>query len=352
MLRAEFTFDLPSELIAQYPPKQRASSRLLYLEGSRGALEDKQFTDLLSLLKPGDLLVMNDTRVIQARLYGRKYSGGKLEVLVERVLSSQRVLAKVRNSKSLQMGAKFLIAVNTEVEVEENNGSFLVLRLCTGDWYSLMREHGHVPLPPYITRADEGLDDTRYQTIYARHDGAVAAPTAGLHFDGAMLDQIKAMGVTLAWVTLHVGAGTFESVRVDDINDHQMHSELFTVSAEVCQQITATRQAGGRVVAVGTTSIRALESATDEHGVTQPLQGDTNIFITPGYRFRCIDAMITNFHLPESTLLMLVSAFAGYEPVMAAYRHAVAKQYRFFSYGDAMFLTRNDQQTHEHRNKA
>ncbi|MBL4851609.1 MAG: tRNA preQ1(34) S-adenosylmethionine ribosyltransferase-isomerase QueA [Gammaproteobacteria bacterium] len=346
MLRSKFTFDLPPELIAQYPLKQRAGSRLLCLDGSCGALEDKLFTDLLSVLKSGDLLVMNDTRVIQARLFGRKHSGGKLEVLIERVLDEQRVLAKVRNSKSLPAGAMFLIAGNIEVEVEENNGSFLVLRLRESDWFSVMREHGHMPLPPYISRADEGLDESRYQTVYARSDGAVAAPTAGLHFDDAMLGKIKTMGVTLAWLTLHVGAGTFEPVRADDIKDHQMHSEIFAVSAQVCQQIAATRQAGGRVVAVGTTSVRALESATDQHGVTQPLQGDTNIFITPGYRFRCVDAMITNFHLPESTLLMLVSAFAGYESIMTAYRHAVAAKYRFFSYGDAMFLARCDHQTH------
>jgi len=319
------------------------SSRLLCLDGATGSLQDRRFVELTDLLEPGDLLVMNDTRVMRARLYGRKHSGGKLEVLVERVLDSQRVLAKVRNSKSLTVGSTFLVADDQHVEVEENNGRFLVLRMREGDWPSQMRLHGHMPLPPYITRADEGVDESRYQTVYARSDGAVAAPTAGLHFDEAMLNQIQAMGVTLAWVTLHVGAGTFEPVRVDDVKDHQMHSEIFEVSAEVCQQIAKTREAGGRVIAVGTTSVRALESATDESGVTQPLQGDTKIFITPGYCFRCIDAMITNFHLPESTLLMLVSAFAGYESVMAAYQHAVAEKYRFFSYGDAMFLTRREQ---------
>ncbi|MBL1433078.1 MAG: tRNA preQ1(34) S-adenosylmethionine ribosyltransferase-isomerase QueA [Gammaproteobacteria bacterium] len=343
MQRSEFVFDLPSELIAQYPPEQRTSSRLLCLDGATGSLQDRRFVELTDLLEPGDLLVMNDTRVMRARLYGRKHSGGKLEVLVERVLDSQRVLAKVRNSKSLTVGSTFLVADDQHVEVEENNGRFLVLRMREGDWPSQMRLHGHMPLPPYITRADEGVDESRYQTVYARSDGAVAAPTAGLHFDEAMLNQIQAMGVTLAWVTLHVGAGTFEPVRVDDVKDHQMHSEIFEVSAEVCQQIAKTREAGGRVIAVGTTSVRALESATDESGVTQPLQGDTKIFITPGYCFRCIDAMITNFHLPESTLLMLVSAFAGYESVMAAYQHAVAEKYRFFSYGDAMFLTRREQ---------
>ncbi|MBN4078495.1 tRNA preQ1(34) S-adenosylmethionine ribosyltransferase-isomerase QueA [Gammaproteobacteria bacterium AH-315-C21] len=343
MQRSEFVFDLPSELIAQYPPEQRTSSRLLCLDGATGSLQDRRFVELTDLLEPGDLLVMNDTRVMRARLYGRKHSGGKLEVLVERVLDSQRVLAKVRNSKSLTVGSTFLVADDQHVEVEENNGRFLVLRMREGDWPSQMRLHGHMPLPPYITRADEGVDESRYQTVYARSDGAVAAPTAGLHFDEAMLNQIQAMGVTLAWVTLHVGAGTFEPVRVDDVKDHQMHSEIFEVSVEVCQQIAKTREAGGRVIAVGTTSVRALESATDESGVTQPLQGDTKIFITPGYCFRCIDAMITNFHLPESTLLMLVSAFAGYESVMAAYQHAVAEKYRFFSYGDAMFLTRREQ---------
>ncbi|MBN4073672.1 tRNA preQ1(34) S-adenosylmethionine ribosyltransferase-isomerase QueA [bacterium AH-315-E07] len=347
MLRSQFSFDLPPELIAQYPAAERVSSSLLCLDGSNGALQDRQFPDLLSVLKPGDLLVMNDTRVMQARLFGRKHSGGKIEILLERVLDSQRALAKVRNSKSLQAGASFVIADDIDVEVEENKGRFLVLRLRQGDWSSLMRQHGHMPLPPYITRADESLDKSRYQTVYARAEGAVAAPTAGLHFDDALLEQLKDMGVTLAWVTLHVGAGTFEPVRVDEVKDHQMHAETFEVTPEVCQQIEATRQAGGRVVAVGTTSVRALESATNEDGKTQPLRADTRIFITPGYHFRCVDAMITNFHLPESTLLMMISAFAGYEPVMAAYRHAVAKRYRFFSYGDAMFITRREQQEQE-----
>ncbi len=340
MLRSQFAFDLPPELVAQYPAAERSSSRLLCLDGASGVIQDKQFPDVLALLKPGDLLVMNDTRVMQARLFGRKRSGGKIEVLVERVLDSQRALAKVRHSKSLPTGAGFFIADGIEVEVEENRGRLLILRLCRGDWPGLMRQYGHMPLPPYITRADEDLDEARYQTVYARADGAVAAPTAGLHFDNELLQQLKDSGVALAWVTLHVGAGTFEPVRVDDIKDHSMHAETFEVGSEVCRQIKATQQAGGRVVAVGTTSVRALESATNENGITEPFQGDTRIFITPGYRFRCIDAMITNFHLPESTLLMLVSAFAGYEPVMAAYRHAVTQRYRFFSYGDAMFVTR------------
>lgn len=343
MLRSQFTFDLPAELIAQYPPTQRASSRLLCLDGESAALQDKQFRDLPSLLKPGDLLVMNDTRVIHARLYGRKHSGGKLEVLVERVLDPQRVMAKVRNSKSLPAGATFFVADDEQVEVEENNGRFLILRLCKSDWPTQMRLHGHMPLPPYIARADEDVDESRYQTVYARSDGAVAAPTAGLHFDDAMLNKLEQMGVKLAWVTLHVGAGTFEPVRADDISQHQMHSETFEVSANVCQQIATTQAAGGRIVAVGTTSVRALESATNDKGVTQPFSGDTDIFITPGYHFRCVDAMITNFHLPESTLLMLVSAFCGYESVIAAYHHAVEEKYRFFSYGDAMFLTRREQ---------
>jgi len=343
MLRCQFSFDLPDELIAQYPTESRTSSRLLCLNGETGGLFDKQFRDLPSLLNPGDLLVMNDTRVIQARIYGRKHSGGKIEVLVERVLDSLRAVAKVRKSKSLPAGATFLLADKFDVEVEENNGRFLVLRLLKGDWFDLMRSHGHMPLPPYITRDDESLDESRYQTVYARSDGAVAAPTAGLHFDDAMLDQLKQMGVNLAWVTLHVGAGTFEPVRADDIDDHEMHSETYEIDESVCQLIAATRASGGRVVAVGTTSVRALESATDESGVTQPFAGDTKIFITPGYRFRCIDAMITNFHLPESTLLMLVSAFCGYDQTLNAYHHAVEQKYRFFSYGDAMFLTKREQ---------
>lgn len=342
MLRTQFSFDLPQELIAQYPPKSRTSSRLLCLDGETGNLSDSQFRDLPALLNPGDLLVMNDTRVIQARIYGHKHSGGKVEVLVERVLDAQRAVAKVRKSKSLPAGSTFLLAGEYDVEVEENNGRFLVLHLVKGDWFDLMRSHGHMPLPPYIERDDERLDESRYQTVYARSDGAVAAPTAGLHFDDAILNQLKQMGVKLAWVTLHVGAGTFEPVRADDIDDHEMHSETFEVNESVCQLIAATRKSGGRIVAVGTTSVRALESATDEAGVTQPFAGDTKIFITPGYSFRCIDAMITNFHLPESTLLMLVSAFCGFEQTLNAYRHAVEQKYRFFSYGDAMFLTKRE----------
>lgn len=343
MLRSQFFFDLPAELIAQYPAEQRSSSRLLCLDGDNGALKDRRFPDLIDLLKPGDLVVMNDTRVMQARLYGQKHSGGRLEVLVERLLDSQRALAKVRHSRSLKPGSRFMIADKVEIEVEQNDGQFLVLRSPHMEWSSLMQQHGHMPLPPYISRSDEALDESRYQTVYARHDGAVAAPTAGLHFDEPTLNKIQQNGVELAWITLHVGAGTFEPVRVDNISEHAMHAETIFVTQAVCDKVNATKRAGGRVIAVGTTTVRALESAANEQGELQAFNGDTSIFITPGYRFRCIDAMITNFHLPESTLLMLISAFAGYEQVMAAYRHAVAQRYRFFSYGDAMFITRRKQ---------
>lgn len=341
MQRSEFWFDLPEELIAQYPTAQRTASRLLSLDGHSGEFADHQFTDIVTLLRPGDLLVMNDTRVVRARLYGSKASGGRLELLVERVLEPQRALAQVRHSRSLRPGSRFTIDGGSEVLVEEKQGRFLQLRLLGDvDWSSLMARQGHMPLPPYIHRADEAMDESRYQTVYARVDGAVAAPTAGLHFDDGLLETLQDRGVALGWLTLHVGAGTFEPVRVDKIENHKMHAETLTVSEALCQQVKAARARGARVVAVGTTSVRALESVADEHGLLRPYQGDTSIYITPGYRFRCVDAMITNFHLPESTLMMLISAFAGHAQVMRVYRHAVAQRYRFFSYGDAMFITR------------
>ncbi len=339
MLRTEFSFDLPAELIAQYPNEQRSSSRLLCLDGNTGECVDRQFSDITSLLMPNDLLVINDTRVMQARLYGNKHTGGKLEVLIERVVDAKCALAKVRNSKSLKPGSSFIVAENTEVFVDKYIDGLLALRLERDDWPAIMQAHGHMPLPPYINRDDEDLDLSRYQTVYAENEGAVAAPTAGLHFDQALLDTLADQGVDIANITLHVGAGTFEPVRTENIAEHSMHSEWFEVSETVCEQIAAKRAAGGRVVAVGTTSVRSLESATDENGITKPFKGDTSIFITPGYKFRCVDAMITNFHLPESTLIMLVSAFAGYENVMHAYQHAVDERYRFFSYGDAMFVS-------------
>ncbi|MBD3670851.1 MAG: tRNA preQ1(34) S-adenosylmethionine ribosyltransferase-isomerase QueA [Gammaproteobacteria bacterium] len=339
MQRSDFYFDLPDELIAQHPTEERRASRLLCLHGPSGEVQDRQFVDLLQLLSPGDLLVFNDTRVIPARLLGRKVSGGKVEILVERIIDHCRALAHVRASKSPKPDSVLLIGdQGPEVRVIGRQGSLFELEFPEGVM-SVLESHGRMPLPPYIER-DAGVEDQeRYQTVYARRQGAVAAPTAGLHFDEAMLDELELMGVSTAFVTLHVGAGTFQPVRVDDIREHHMHSETIEVTEMVCEQIRQTRARGGRVIAVGTTSLRALESAA-AGGECQAFAGETDIFIYPGYEFRVIDALITNFHLPESTLMMLVSAFAGYEQVMAAYRHAVESRYRFFSYGDAMFITR------------
>lgn len=340
MQRSDFHFDLPDELIAQYPSEDRGASRLLCLDGNTGQLRDRQFRQLSGLLSPGDLLIFNDTRVIPARLYGHKASGGAVEILVERVLSPQRVLAHVRASKSPKPGSSLILAEGIRLEVAGRQDALFELAF-PGPLTAMevLTRHGSIPLPPYIDRQADEADRERYQTVYARREGAVAAPTAGLHFDQAMLDDLAAMGVASAFVTLHVGAGTFQPVRVDDISQHHMHSEYLEVDPSVCQRVAETRAAGGRVVAVGTTSVRALESAARD-GELAPYAGDTDIFIYPGYEFRVVDAMITNFHLPESTLLMLVSAFAGYEHTLAAYRHAVQQAYRFFSYGDAMFITR------------
>ncbi|HXH01968.1 MAG TPA: tRNA preQ1(34) S-adenosylmethionine ribosyltransferase-isomerase QueA [Candidatus Competibacteraceae bacterium] len=340
--RSDFHFDLPHELIAQHPPARRGDSRLLVLDGASGALADRLFRDLPELLRPDDLLVFNDTRVIPARLHGRKDSGGRVEVLIERILDEHRALAHVRASKPPRAGSRLWLEEVLEAEVEGREEDLFRLRFTAeAPLLTLLERHGHIPLPPYIERPDEAEDAERYQTVYARRPGAVAAPTAGLHFDQAMLARLAQLGVRQAYVTLHVGAGTFQPVRVDDVREHRMHRERFQVSAEVCAAVAETRARGGRVVAVGTTAVRALESASRD-GALEPLDGDTDIFIYPGYRFRCVDALITNFHLPESTLLMLVAAFAGFEQVMNAYRHAVAARYRFFSYGDAMFVTRRD----------
>jgi S-adenosylmethionine:tRNA ribosyltransferase-isomerase len=344
MQRSDFFFELPEELIAQYPTPQRTGSRLLHLNRD-GVVTDRYFRDLPSLLKAGDLLVFNDTRVIPARLFGNKATGGQVEVLVERVLDEQRVLAHVRASKSPKSGTELHLEGGITALVEGRRDALFELRLCAdASVLELLEAHGHMPLPPYIAREDAGDDRERYQTVYARRKGAVAAPTAGLHFDQAMLDTLAAQGVASAFVTLHVGAGTFQPVRVDNIAEHHMHSEYIEVPVEVVAAIQETKARGGRVVAVGTTSVRALESAARQSptGELSSFQGDTDIFITPGYEFQVVDALITNFHLPESTLLMLVCAFAGYEPVMAAYAHAVEAGYRFFSYGDAMFLERTE----------
>lgn len=339
MQRSDFHFDLPEALIAQQPAPERGGSRLLVLDGVDGSIQDRQFSDLGGLLRPGDLLVFNDTRVIPARLFGRKETGGQVEVLVERITGEQTVLAHVRASKSPRPGTWLTLEESIEVEVTGREGALFALRF-PGEALALLKQFGRMPLPPYIEREAGETDAERYQTVYARKEGAVAAPTAGLHFDEAMLAHLAQMGIESAYVTLHVGAGTFQPVRVDDIREHHMHSETIEVPEAVVEAVARTRARGGRVVAVGTTVVRSLESAARANAGDglAPFQGETDIFIYPGYAFQVIDALITNFHLPESTLLMLVSAFAGYEHVMNAYRHAVAEKYRFFSYGDAMFV--------------
>ncbi|MBU1330854.1 MAG: tRNA preQ1(34) S-adenosylmethionine ribosyltransferase-isomerase QueA [Gammaproteobacteria bacterium] len=336
---ADFHFELPDALIARYPLAERRASRLLVLDGPTGALAHRQFSDLLEYLRPGDLMVFNNTRVIPARLFGQKASGGKLEVLVERMLDSYRVLAHVRASKSPKPGSMILIDGGGEAEMVARHDALFELRF-SEEVLPLLERVGHMPLPPYIDRADDSADRERYQTVYAERAGAVAAPTAGLHFDQALLAAIAEMGVATAFVTLHVGAGTFQPVRVERIEDHHMHSEWLEVDQAVVDAVAACRARGGRVIAVGTTSVRSLESAA-RSGELQAFSGDTDIFIYPGRPLHVVDALVTNFHLPESTLLMLVSAFAGYPETMAAYQAAVAEGYRFFSYGDAMFITRN-----------
>jgi S-adenosylmethionine:tRNA ribosyltransferase-isomerase len=341
MQRADFHYDLPEELIARYPSERRSDCRLLCVDGASGELAHRRFPDLLELLAPGDLLVFNDTRVIPARLHGHKASGGKVEMLLERPLDAHRGLAQLRSSKSPGPGTEILFEGGIRARVEGRRDALFELRfLGETPLIQLLEAHGHMPLPPYIDRTDEPADRERYQTVYARRDGAVAAPTAGLHFDEPLLATLARKGVEQAFVTLHVGAGTFQPVRVDDIREHRMHSEWVEVDEAACEQVRAAKARGSRVVAVGTTGVRCLESATDERGEIAPYRGETDIFIHPGYAWRCVDALITNFHLPESTLLMLVASFAGFETTLAAYREAVRERYAFFSYGDAMFLTR------------
>jgi S-adenosylmethionine:tRNA ribosyltransferase-isomerase len=336
---ADFSFELPDSLIARHPLAERHGSRLLVLDGPSGALDHRQFIDLPGYLRPGDLMVFNNTRVIPARVFGQKASGGKLEILVERVLDSHSVLAHVRSSKSPKPGSMIMLDGGGEAEMVARHDALFELRF-SEEVLPLLDRVGHMPLPPYIDRPDEGADRERYQTVYAERSGAVAAPTAGLHFDQPLLDTLKAKGVESAFVTLHVGAGTFQPVRVEKLEDHHMHKEWLEVSQAVVDAVQACKARGGRVVAVGTTSVRSLESAARD-GELKPFSGDTDIFIFPGRPFHVVDALVTNFHLPESTLLMLVSAFAGYPQTIAAYQAAVANQYRFFSYGDAMFITRN-----------
>ncbi|MGB5487891.1 MAG: tRNA preQ1(34) S-adenosylmethionine ribosyltransferase-isomerase QueA [Lysobacterales bacterium] len=338
MKRTDFHYQLPTELIAQRPLAQRSSSRLLCFDRQSSQLSDRKFNDLPALLNPGDLLVFNNTEVIPARLYGLKASGGRIEILVERLLSKNECLAQVRASKSPKPGGKLVLEDGSELLVLGRQDSFFHLQSVNADLMALLKSLGHMPLPPYITREDNEADRRRYQTVFAETPGAVAAPTAGLHFDQVLLNQLKDAGIQSTTVTLHVGAGTFQPVRVEDIEDHPMHAEWLEVSQSACDAIAETRVRGGRVIAVGTTAVRSLETAA-QGGSLKPFSGDSRIFIYPPYKFRVVDAMITNFHLPESTLLMLVSAFAGHQQTLAAYRHAVGQGYRFFSYGDAMLLT-------------
>ena len=364
----DFDYALPHELIAQAPAAERSASRLLHLDGASGALRDLQFRDVIDLISPQDVVVLNDTRVIKARLLGRKASGGRIELLVERVLAKDEALAQVRASHMPKAGSRIVLSDGVEATVLERSGGFARLRFenCA-DLFALLDRHGAVPLPPYIGHAPDAADEARYQTVYAREHGAVAAPTAGLHFDVPLLARLRERGVGIASVTLHVGAGTFQPVRSDDIAEHEMHSEWYRVPQETVEAIGRARERGGRVLAVGTTTLRALESAAVRPSTSLPLRsgrtegdsstplplrperaddlhagsGETQLFIVPGFRFRVVDRLITNFHLPKSTLLMLVSAFGGFDNIRRAYAHAIGRRYRFFSYGDAMLIERS-----------
>ena len=338
----DFNFDLPRELIAQHPAEERAASRMLHLDGCTGRIDDRQFRELARYIQPNDVVVFNDTRVINARLFGAKDTGGQAEVLIERVLDRQHALAQVRSSKRVREGMSIHLFGGMVVRVLAREGEFYRLRFESDlDLLTYLERHGSVPLPPYIEHPPDEDDAQRYQTVYARNPGAVAAPTAGLHFDEEMLARLKGRGATLAYLTLHVGAGTFQPVRSDDLSEHRMHSEWFNVPHQTVLAIQSARRNGGRVLAIGTTTLRALESAAAS-GELQPGFAETNLFILPGYRFRVVERLLTNFHLPKSTLLMLVSAFAGIGQVRAAYRHAVAARYRFFSYGDSMLIERQE----------
>ncbi len=338
MKKSDFNYHLPEALIAQIPLAERDASRLLCMDRNTGAISDRYFTDFINQVNAQDLLVFNNTKVIPARLYGKKQSGGKIEILIERVLSSHEAIAHIKASKAPKPGTLIELDDNYSCTVLGRVDDLFQLDFGQLDILNLLDNIGHIPLPPYITRADDASDLTRYQTVFAKESGAVAAPTAGLHFDLAMMDKIKAKNITTAFVTLHVGSGTFQPVRVENLAEHLMHKEYYEVSQQTVDAVNATKARGGRVVAIGTTAVRALESAS-RSGVLMDGYGDTDLFITPGYQFKSVDAMLTNFHLPESTLLMLVSAFAGYQPIMNAYQHAIDESYRFFSYGDAMFLS-------------
>ncbi|MFP6827995.1 MAG: tRNA preQ1(34) S-adenosylmethionine ribosyltransferase-isomerase QueA [Gammaproteobacteria bacterium] len=340
MDRSAFHFELPQELIAQEPLPDRTGSRLLVLDGASGRCRDRRFPALAELLRSGDLVVLNDTRVIPARLHGRKLSGGRVEILIERVTGPTTALAQVRASKTPRPGSEIYLPGDAVVRVEGRAAEFFELRF-DQDLEPYLSEHGEVPLPPYIERAPTTADNERYQTVFANEPGAVAAPTAGLHFDAELLARLARLGIDHAFLTLHVGAGTFAPVRTQRAEDHRLHKERATVPEDLCERIEQTKAAGGRIVAVGTTTVRALESAA-LGGELAPFDAETDLFIYPGFRFRVVDAIVTNFHLPESSLLMLIAAFASRETVLAAYTHAVAERYRFFSYGDAMFVTPAD----------
>ncbi|UQB42662.1 tRNA preQ1(34) S-adenosylmethionine ribosyltransferase-isomerase QueA [Thiomicrospira microaerophila] len=336
MKRQDFYFELPDHLIAQQPAKQRRASRLLVVQDAQ--CQDKSFADLIDFIQPNDLLVFNNTRVIPARLFGKKATGGQVELLIERITGDNTALCHIRSSKSPKPGAVLRIEKVFDVEVTGRQDALFEVKFdATNTPLEWLEQYGHMPLPPYIAREDADEDKERYQTVYGSRPGAVAAPTAGLHFDEAMLAAIKHKGADIGFVTLHVGAGTFKPVQVDNISEHKMHSEWLEVQPGLVEQVAKARELGGRVIAVGTTSVRCLESASVD-GELKPFTGETDIFISPGYQFQQVDVLLTNFHLPESTLIMLVSAFAGYEATMSAYRHAVAAQYRFFSYGDAMLV--------------
>ena len=341
MKKSDFNYDLPEHLIAQKPLDERVASRLLCMDKKTGEMKDRQFTDFVGLIDENDLLILNDTKVIPARLYGKKETGGKIEILIERVVDSCHAVAHIRASKSPKAGALIELDQDLFCHVTGRDNDLFYLEFpAEKTVFELLDQIGHIPLPPYITRDDDADDLTRYQTVFASQVGAVAAPTAGLHFDLATMEVLAQKGVSKAYVTLHVGSGTFQPVRVDDLSEHIMHKEYYSVPQETVDAIQKTRAVGGRVIAIGTTAVRAIESAS----VTGQLKagaGDTDLFITPGYQFKSIDAMLTNFHLPESTLLMLISAFSEYKYVMNAYQYAIRKSYRFFSYGDAMFLSAN-----------
>ena len=338
MKKSDFNYLLPDALIAQKPLAERDASRLLCMDRDTGEIVDRLFTDFIDLIHEQDLLVFNNTKVIPARLYGTKKSGGKVEILIERILDDHHAIAHVKASKSSKQGTLIKLDQGYHCVVQGRADDLFELEFADVNLLWLLEQIGHIPLPPYITRKDDESDFTRYQTVFAKESGAVAAPTAGLHFDLPMMDKIKAKGTQTAFVTLHVGSGTFQPVRVEDLSEHLMHKEYFAVSQATVDAVRQTRERGGRVIAIGTTAVRALESAS-KSGRLEADFGDTNLFITPGYQFKSVDAMLTNFHLPESTLLMLVSAFAGYDSIMNAYSHAIDEAYRFFSYGDAMFLS-------------